>query len=155
MLMTNVTGRTLNVRAELLVGASGSDLIPVSPDASVECKEGYCHPRRAPNGSRIPSVVERVAPGLEPADEDFRATWKQVPETNWSAPPRKPTTSELIAQGISPGVAAILEKKAALAEPTPAPSAPSAPAETATSDDAVEADTSPGKTIGKRRRRGN
>lgn len=103
MLMLNKAGRTLKV-----VGLG----VEVEPGETVEVEDGYCRPLRAPNGSRITSIIEKLAPGLVPADEDVRKEWEKVPETNVTPGPPKPTRADLVAQGVAPGVASIMAAKA-------------------------------------------
>lgn len=88
------------------------DGVVVDPGDVVEVEDGYCHPRRAADGSRLPSIAERLCPGLEPADAAERKAWKETPESNWAPPVKPPETQDFIADGASPGVAAILAEKA-------------------------------------------
>lgn len=86
--------------------------IAVEPGDTIEVADGYCRPLRAPNGSRIPSIIERVCPGLEPEDEKLRKEWKSAAEIDWLAKPTPPSAEEIQSKGVSPGIAAIMAEKA-------------------------------------------
>lgn len=87
----------------------------VKPGETVEIPEGLARPERKANGSRRPSVVERVAPQLRPVDETWAAEFDSTPEP-------APVQSRLrgahgpVAAGtggpIAPGVAAARKAKA-------------------------------------------
>lgn len=109
MRMKNYSDRPLSEAGML------GDGVVVQPGDEVEVEEGYCQPLRASNGSRMPSIVERVTPGLEPANEALRERWKAAAE-NWQPPKPKVVASDLVAQGVAPGVAAIKEAKAKAVE---------------------------------------
>ena len=84
--------------------------IDVAPGEEVEVEEGYCLPLVAPNGGRIPSTVEGLCPGLEPADEEYRKEWKTARYDAWINKPKVAKSASQIMRehGVSPGVAAIL-----------------------------------------------
>jgi hypothetical protein len=84
----------------------------LAPGEEVEIADGYCYPMRSPAGARIPSIAERLAPGLEPADEAYREEWKKPPARNWEPPRKAPVAKELEKQGVAPGVAEIMAEKA-------------------------------------------
>lgn len=104
------------------VTAKGLGLEAVGPGEECEVEDGYCVPLRAPNGGRQPSIVERLAPGIEPADDEAREKWKSA-GVDWVPPVRKTSARNLRARGVAPGVAAIMEAKAAEAEAPKAPEA--------------------------------
>lgn len=136
MKMKNRSGRELVVPGDVIAGSglTAAQKYTIEDGAEVEVKDGYALPRRATNGSRIPSVVERLAPGLEPADEGAVKEWRKTPEVNPEVKPVVPTPAQLQAQGISPGAAAIMAAKAEAAakqkapEPKPAPEPAPTPA---------------------------
>ena len=85
----------------------------VAPGDSVEVEDGYCRPLRAPNGSRIPSIIERVCPGLEPADAEARKAWKVEAAEEWIPEKAPPSAAEIESRGVAPAVAGILAAKKA------------------------------------------
>lgn len=83
--------------------------LDVPPGATVDIEDGYCQPGINVNGSRRPSIVERLAPCLKPADPEQRARWglDTVP-----APAPAPTADQVAAQlrdeGVAPAVAELI-----------------------------------------------
>ena len=89
----------------------------VKAGAELDVKDGYALPRRARNGQRIPSVIESVAPQLRPVDKADLARFLGTPsKCEEVPPPRNPTAASLEAQGVAPGVAAIMADKASVRE---------------------------------------
>lgn len=77
--------------------------------AEVEIPEHYTKPRRAQNGSRLPSPIEQLAPQLEPTDEGWKATWMLPPAEEVKRPQgRAFSVDELVRSGIPRGVAETL-----------------------------------------------
>jgi hypothetical protein len=78
----------------------------------------YCTPRRAKNGQKIHAVLESLAPQLIPADDDEHEQYFGSPKIFKAAPseevpkPPPPDAAALEAEGLSPGVAAILAEQA-------------------------------------------
>ncbi len=106
--MRMINNGSVTVRDEGLLGEG----VAVKPGEEVELLEGYCHPRRARNGSRQPSICEQLCPGLEPADEKYREEWKGTPASNWMPPSTAPSAKQFESDGMAPGVAQILAEKA-------------------------------------------
>jgi hypothetical protein len=87
--------------------------ISVKPKDVVEIPEGYSQPRLADNGSRRPSIIEELAPQLQPADELERATWLQAPQRiNRQVAKGMPTVDGLVASGVPRGQAEIIVRAA-------------------------------------------
>ena len=104
MRMINLSGSTYST--------DEFDHLSVAPNGVVEIHDGYCRPGVYPNGSRRPSLIERMAPCLVPENLEQRATWgKDTP----SLTPRKlaPTPEQVVAalveQGTAPAVAALIQ----------------------------------------------
>ena len=101
----------------LPIGRNG---IRVQPKATVDIPDGYSHPRRADNGSRRPSVVEKLAGGegvnckLVPADPSERTEWLQAPapKSSGARAAQMPTVEGYIAAGIPRAQAEILVRQA-------------------------------------------
>jgi len=88
--------------------------IRVAPRATVDIPDGYAHPRRADNGSRRPSVIEELAPQLEPADPSEKAVWLQAPPARIQGQKvaSMPTVEGYVANGVPRGQAEILVRQA-------------------------------------------
>ena len=113
MLMKNAGSSPIKVKADLCEGKVSGELVTVSPGATVEIREGYAHPRASHTpGTRVPSTVENLGYPLVPADPEQHEEWLKVPavEVSSAVPPLTP--QQLMAQGMSPGVAAIVAAKA-------------------------------------------
>jgi hypothetical protein len=83
--------------------------LTVPPDSAVEIEDGYCRAMPARNGTRIPSIIERLAPFLVPADPDLRARWGKDDVTSIPAAPTAAQTADtLVAEGVAPGVAELV-----------------------------------------------
>jgi hypothetical protein len=94
--------------------AIGKNGIRVEPKAVVDIPDGYAHPRRADNGSRRPSVIEELAPQLQPADAAEKAVWLQAPAARGQSPKatNMPTVEGYVASGVPRGQAEFLVKQA-------------------------------------------
>lgn len=68
MLMKNTSDDTLVI--------AGLDNLVVPPGGVVEIPNGYCQPRPAQNGYKLPPIIEMLAPQLLPADESLVADFK-------------------------------------------------------------------------------
>lgn len=99
--------------------------IDVKPGETCEVLEGYVMPRRGASGERFPSILEQVAPGLRPVNEDDRARWEKAPTSPEKAPAKMPSVKDLVAAGMPQGMAEMFcqameaqlaEAKKALAE---------------------------------------
>lgn len=99
--------------------------IDVKPGETCEVMEGYVMPRHGSSGDRFPSILEQIAPGLKPTNEDDRARWSQAPAAAEKAPAKMPTVKDLVAAGMPQGMAEMFiqamqaqlaEAKKALAE---------------------------------------
>jgi hypothetical protein len=81
----------------------------IPPGGSCEIKDGYCRAGRTLNGDRKPSIAERLAPFLVPADPDLRLKWGKE---EVAPPPPAPTVNEvaakLEAEGRPPGAASLI-----------------------------------------------
>jgi hypothetical protein len=80
--------------------------------------DGYSHPQRAGNGARLPSIIEKLAPQLKPADPKERKIWLRVPPPGRSDGYREhpvPSVEALVRTGLPQGVAEIEHKKAVAA----------------------------------------
>lgn len=159
MLMKNTKSKPIRVKAAVLAqppkDAKGrpEKYAVIEAGAEVECRDGYCHPMVAANGSRAPSIIEKVAPGLKPAKEDELKKWLEVPESDYVAPKRELSADQLRAMGVAPKVAKLKEAKAKAeamakaATPRPAESEtkeePSEEASAAPAEPASKEDTKP------------
>lgn len=77
MLFKNATGQRI----------TNYDLgLDLAPGEFFEIPEGYARPTRMSNGSRGPSIIEKLCPQLTPADEDDKANWYAVPAHNHARP---------------------------------------------------------------------
>ena len=92
----------------LMVNASGSRIrtdefggLDLAPGETVEIADGYCKARVSSNGSPVPSIVERLATGLVPAEGSACAP---AAETDAMAQ----TVATLEAGGMPPAVAALV-----------------------------------------------
>jgi len=84
--------------------------LDVPPGAQCEIEDGYCDARPAMNGTRIPSIVERLASGLVPADMGLRAKWgKHLRLTEPPAPTQEQEAERLADEGIPPAVTAMVK----------------------------------------------
>jgi len=101
MKLKNETSHTIKVPSLGLV---------VEPDETVEVEDGYCLPMRSQNKTRVPPIIERLAPGLVPVTAKDKKAF-EVPQP-WKPPVVVPTAGELVSKGTSPGVAEILAAKA-------------------------------------------
>lgn len=110
-----------------VVTAAALGVHQLPPGGECEIREEYSRPRRAGNGSRVPSAVEMLAPQLLPADEDERVVWRNVPDEDRPTPRAKnlPTVASLVALGVPPAVA---EATVAAMETSRAPQPPAADA---------------------------
>lgn len=81
--------------------------LEVPPGAEVEIEDGYCDARLAMNGERVPSLVERLAAGLKPADAKLRKAWGK--HLRLTAPPTAPEAARLAEEGMPPAVTAMVE----------------------------------------------
>lgn len=99
MRMRNRSGNQVTVRGLGLV---------VPPGGTCEVADGYCRPQLAANGSRLPSIIESVAPQLVPDDPADEAEWRKTPKP-LAAPVPTPQdiAKKLEAEGLPPAVAAI------------------------------------------------
>lgn len=110
-----------------------SDRRIVHEDLDIDCKpgevcevlEGYVMPRRGASGERFPSILEQIAPGLMPVNEEDRARWSKAPASPDKAPAKMPSIKDLVAAGMPQGMAEMFcqameaqlaEAKKALAE---------------------------------------
>lgn len=109
MLMKNLSDRDLLLPASVLEGRHKVEdgKVRVSPGQEVECRDGYCWPRRAGNGSRQKSIIEQYCPGMAPADASLREQWEQTPDKDWEPPEPAVTAANLVAAGTPPAVAAL------------------------------------------------
>ncbi len=130
MKMKNASGHKLRVPCNMLSKEHAASQCATHPYTWVEAGEemdfqdGYCHPRRAVNGARIPSACEKLAPGLMPADESCHEEWAKAPSKEWQPPAHALTMAQMQARGLSPGKAALAAEaaaKKAAAAPKPAP----------------------------------
>jgi hypothetical protein len=82
---------------------------PVPPGGTCEIHDGYCKASQTSNGSRWPSIVERMAPFLVPVDVELRAKWgrEEVVPPPLPAPPEK-VASVLVSEGMAPAVAELV-----------------------------------------------
>lgn len=111
MLMKNRSDRDVLLPAEMLEGKQRGDengKVRVSPGQEVECREGYCWPRRKGNGSRKASLIEQYCPGMSPADDSLLAQWKETPEKDWEPSSPPVTAASLVAAGQAPAVAKLM-----------------------------------------------
>lgn len=91
MLFKNPTEITVKIAA----GAGMS----VAPSAVIDLPDPWCSPRRASNGSRIPSIIEMIAPQLKPANDADRIEWEKAP------PPAKvASTLDIMHEALKAGV---------------------------------------------------
>lgn len=111
MLMRNTSANPVNLKADLVDGPVSGEYLEVEAGGTVEIKDGYALPRRAPHGQRTDSTIEQLGYPLEPADPEKVEAWKQTPATDPVVDP-KPTDAQLLAMGISPGVAALMMAEA-------------------------------------------
>jgi hypothetical protein len=82
---------------------------PVPAGAECEIADGYCKASLTANGSRWPSIVERIAPFLVPADPGLRARWGKEDVTPPPAPAtEEQKTAELVKDGLPPAVAELV-----------------------------------------------
>jgi len=118
MLMKNAKDKPVRMKSAVLVNPPKDKdgkvpvYVAVEPGAEVECRDGYCHPMIAANGSRTPSIIEKTAPGMEPADPKVKEEWLKVPEKNWQPPKQELSAKQLQAMGVAPKVAQLQAKKA-------------------------------------------
>jgi len=99
----------------LLVNASGTPIradsfggVVIPPDGTLEIEDGYCDARLAMNGSRIPSLAERLLVGMVPADAELRAKWgKHLRVSSDEAVTKTQEAARLAEEhGLSPAAAA-------------------------------------------------
>lgn len=107
--------------------------IDVKPGETCEVLEGYVMPRHGSSGDRFPSILEQIAPGLKPTNEDDRARWSQAPAAAEKAPAKMPTVKDLVAAGMPQGMAEMfiqaMQAQLAEAKKALADDAPKAPSE--------------------------
>ncbi|SRR6266567_1259192 len=106
--------RFVNETDGLVVVPIGRNGIRVEPKSTAEIPDGYAHPRRADNGSRRPSVIEELAPQLQPADPAEKVIWMQAPAARGQVQKvsNMPTVDGYVASGVPRGQAEILVKQA-------------------------------------------
>jgi len=82
----------------------------VKPGETCDIADGYANPTRGSNGARSPSVIERIAPQLVPADPSEYEIWKQIPApaAQRQNAMRIPTVEDYMAQGVPRGRAEML-----------------------------------------------
>ena len=103
MLMVNSAGREYDPQGEFGLHE------PVPAGAECEIADGYCKATLTANGSRWPSIVERLAPFLVPADPGLRARWGKEDVTPPPAPAtEEQKTAELVKDGLPPAVAELV-----------------------------------------------
>jgi len=103
MRMINTSGHEYDSQGELEL----QEVIP--PNGTCEIEDGYCRAGVTANGSRRPSIVERLAPFLVPEDAAMRERWGKEEVVSEPPPPTViQTAANLVAEGVSPGVAELV-----------------------------------------------
>jgi hypothetical protein len=102
MLMVNSGGHAL------VTDEFGGLSVPIGGE--VDIPDGYCKAGVYPNGTRRPSIVERLAPMLVPADPALRKVWgtDQAPAPVPPAPTVAQVTASLVSDGLPPAVAELV-----------------------------------------------
>jgi hypothetical protein len=77
--------------------------IDAAPGAECIVPDAYASPRLGSNGARLPSVIERLAPQLIPADADELATWRGVPAFEATKTPTVISRSAAVAHALADG----------------------------------------------------
>lgn len=80
--------------------------LDVPPGGECDIEDGYCDARLSMNRTRIPSIVERLAKGLVPADPKLRAIWGQ--HLRLSEVPKESEAARLADEGMPPAVTALV-----------------------------------------------
>ncbi len=111
-----------------------SDLggLVVHPGGVIDIPDSYCNPRKAPNGNKLKSIIEMLAPQLVPADSKLVAAWRARTLDLETPAPASKSTSDLVADGVAPGIAALMaagdsESVAKVNKTIPVQAKPSAP----------------------------
>jgi hypothetical protein len=85
----------------------------IDAGATEEIPDGYARQGRRANGGRKASVIEMLAPSLEPADENEKNEWMQPAAEFNTVPQQKSlaTPQEFMAQGHKPQVAHLMAQR--------------------------------------------
>lgn len=101
--------------------------ITVAPGGVVDVEDNYCRPRPAQNGSKLPPVVEMLAPQLIPADASIIAAWKARTLDLVAPPPTSVGLGYTDVSGLPPAVRQMVEDGEADAVPPKQPKPVPAP----------------------------
>jgi hypothetical protein len=100
----------INARDCVFEAADEFGGLKLQPNETVEIPDGYCDARLAPSGTRIPSIVERLAPALVPVDAELRRKWgTHLRVTLEPVEPLKQETERLVGEGIPPAAIALMQ----------------------------------------------